>query len=1205
MEGMNNAASSLAALGNTLEQATGILTAANTTVQDIDKASTAVRTIAARLSNSTTELQELGESTDDVLATANLTAEMNAYGIAITDANGELLSTYEILGNIANAWDELDTTQRAAIASTVAGTRQQAIFYSIMANWEEAEEIAGSAEAATNSLQNAQEEYLNSIEGQMAQLSASWEDFSTNLLDSDLVKTLVNILELITNILNNVVSAGDGTIVKIALVTAAVGLLWGALSILKKVLNSLYNSIGNAIVKSINLSGSLDGVSTAAGTASMKLKNVASSALALVAAFAVFTVVSMILENFGGTASSVAKIVIGAITAITAAIMAFNTSNPFGWIVLAVSAVSMAVEGINDLIQAHSLDGLIDKANEAKEAWQEAADALEETTEKLQDINDQIDELNGKDSLTLVDEQQLAYLKQEAAILEQLQSQQEAAAEQAEKESIDATKTAIDKLNSQKDNSLEDNVWWGILASAFNPWAMGIWSLIDEGKQTQEEIIDDILSDWDNATDEEKTRVLDYLNQMQELLGDYEYQLPEYDENGNLVKGLEDWQEEINSMLDEEYEVFDKYSVATGAADEAWASILSRVKYSNAVNTLTEYVNGLKNTSEITQESLEGLGDEVNELFAYLNEVGLWDGKNWDELIASIVELRDGMASLVALSVTDNIDAITDKYEALSDALKDVADNAVVSLDSLEKLAESYPSLLEKYFTKTLGGYTLNSNYSDKSNFEILQAMALTDLETYQKTLEDAQETLSGLTYGDFDYETALKNVAIAQDNLNLQTTEWATILREAYIDEQTESLEGKQDALEDQLDIYKELIDIRKDLLETYQEEVNYQKELAKKQKTVADLQTELALARLDTSAAGQARVRELQSELEEAQDELDEYTFEHAVEDITKKLDDSYNEYEAFIQKQIDKLADELDNIGTKLVNALGEVKGAIETTNSTSDMADLYLKIMSQLESGMSSSVASDYVEAVKNGDYETADTLFSAAQEASNNYVEPEAPAAEKTWDELTAEKMSKLSGAQGSGIKRNNKGDNGEVVYKGKTYYVESGGDDTSLYTAAYDVNHYGDRDIFYYDGELYGCLDKSIVKLQQRAHSYKESSTEGYVALKKAAKAAGVYHAGGFVGDFTSMASNEEFAKLLKGEFVSTPQQMDNFMRYTLPALRTSGDSQNIFNSPLVSIQTGEITKDSLPEFKKIVNEAVKRVKTEMESALSRTRRSA
>ena len=109
------------------------------------------------------------------MATADLAKQMQAYGVAILDSNGQLKSTYAILNDLSKVWDDLDTTSRAAIANMLAGTRQQAAFYSIIQNWSDAQEIVADAGAATGSLMDAQATRLDSIEGKLEQLQATWE----------------------------------------------------------------------------------------------------------------------------------------------------------------------------------------------------------------------------------------------------------------------------------------------------------------------------------------------------------------------------------------------------------------------------------------------------------------------------------------------------------------------------------------------------------------------------------------------------------------------------------------------------------------------------------------------------------------------------------------------------------------------------------------------------------------------------------------------------------------------------------------------------------------------------------------------------------------------------------------------------------------------------------------------------------------------
>ena len=99
------------------------------------------------------------------------------------------------------------------------------------------------------------------------------------------------------------------------------------------------------------------------------------------------------------------------------------------------------------------------------------------------------------------------------------------------------------------------------------------------------------------------------------------------------------------------------------------------------------------------------------------------------------------------------------------------------------------------------------------------------------------------------------------------------------------------------------------------------------------------------------------------------------------------------------------------------------------------------------------------------------------------------------------------------------------------------------------------------------------------------------------------YHTGGFVGGHAYLGSNEEFAKLLEGEFVSTPAQMQKFMEKTLPQIANyeTSSSKNEFNAPLIEISCGSVTNESIPKLEQIVSDAVQEIKKQLDSGLSRT----
>ena len=987
-EAMNNAASALASNGNTLQEAIGIVTAANASLQNVSKASTAVRTIAARISASTAELEELGEDAGSILSTADLDTKMRAFGVAVSGANGELRSTYAILGDLAQKWDTFNDAERAAIADMLAGTRQQNAFYSIMQNWNDAANVVDNAAKGVGSLQDAQEKYVDSIEGRTNKLKAAWEEFSTTLLDSGIVKFFVSFLEILAKVLNAIFSLGNGFIAKAGLISAAA---IGLIAVFKKIGISL-KALKAAFIKfkaTLNITATgIKGFFMTVGAAMKKF-------LADNAPILIITTITTLMTSLEGKAKGFVELGVGLAAILVTAIIigvksidtvvkGFMASNPIGWILAAAAAVASVVKGIIDSVKSFnpSYEDLKEEAKEAISQWKAAEEELNEVNDKLEEINKQIDEINSKDSLSIVDKEQLKYLSQEKANLEALREAQEKEAKREKNKAADSISTALKKYNKDKKSKL-----------------------------------DKALSNYANASEGDKDLVSQAIKEYAELLDGFDF-------------GDSD---ATDQHLREYYSILDRYNLKTGNAALTWKRVLNDTRFS-------EEVEALQKLADSQAFDMNDISKAAPKFLEYLDSIGIYserDEASITALVQSIKDLREKLAVKEKISFTDDIDIMQDKFDSLSNALGDIDNNGVISMDNIAKIidkdAEGYPTLLKKYFRYVEGiGYKLAEEWAGKSKSDILTAMAKDEIQNYVNELSQAQETLDGMTEENEDYETAVANVATAQENLNTKITEWATILREQAIEDETERLEKLQDALEDQADKYKELIAIRKDLLSTYKEEVSYQKELAKKQKTVADLQTQLSLAMLDKSASGQAKVRDLQEQLLNAQDALDEYTLEKAIDDLTSQLDEDYDAYKEFIQDEIDKI---------------------IETINNLAN-------------------------------------------------------------------------------------------------TFKIDLTPND---------------------DGSITGIAS---------------------------------HHSGGFVGNMVTLKSNEEFAKLLNGELVSTPRQMDDFMRKTLPQMLSyDGGNQAVINnnSPLVEIRCGNISEDTMPQLKNLVSQVISKIEENMKDALTRT----
>lgn len=202
-EALTRSAASLAAAGNTLEESIALITAANSVIQDPDVVGTAMKTLSMYLRASKTEAEEIGIDTDGMAdSVSKLRQEIKSLtGVDIMKNKDEFKSTIQILREIAEVWDDLSDVTQANIMERLAGKRQGNVLASIMTNWDVAENALTAALDSNGSAVAENEKYLDSIDGKINKLKASYEDLSSSLLNSGAIKFVVDGLNGIVNVL--------------------------------------------------------------------------------------------------------------------------------------------------------------------------------------------------------------------------------------------------------------------------------------------------------------------------------------------------------------------------------------------------------------------------------------------------------------------------------------------------------------------------------------------------------------------------------------------------------------------------------------------------------------------------------------------------------------------------------------------------------------------------------------------------------------------------------------------------------------------------------------------------------------------------------------------------------------------------------------------------------------------------------------------
>ena len=204
---MKRSASALVEAGNTIEQSVGLYTAAQTIVQDADVVGTALKTLSMRLRGTKTDLEAAGLDVEGLASsTSALRSEILALAnVDIMKSATEFKSTYEMLRDLSKVWDKLEETSRARVLELVAGKRMASTVAAIINNFDIAEKVVGLNYSGSALKEN--EKYLESINGRIDVLKASYEELSQTVLDSGLVKAFVDIGNAAVNAFNWLFSA--------------------------------------------------------------------------------------------------------------------------------------------------------------------------------------------------------------------------------------------------------------------------------------------------------------------------------------------------------------------------------------------------------------------------------------------------------------------------------------------------------------------------------------------------------------------------------------------------------------------------------------------------------------------------------------------------------------------------------------------------------------------------------------------------------------------------------------------------------------------------------------------------------------------------------------------------------------------------------------------------------------------------------------
>lgn len=758
-EALLRSASALAAGNNTLDESIALVTTANTIVQNPEAVGTTMKTISMYLRAAKTEAEEAGESTEGM---ANSVSELRSEILALTGNKVDIQvdedtfkSTYQIIKEISQVWDELTDVSQANILEMLGGKRNSNVVAALIENFDIAESVVEDSANAAGSALAENEKYLDSINGKIAEFKATFQEFSVSLIDSDFVKGVVefgtgllNVLNILTQLIDKV--GGLNTVLAVTVGIIATVKMNSILKFFKDVYTNVTKFIGNfSKLKSVITAYNSAQLSSLSGIQRMDaaLKAVGISASTAQIAFAAFTL------------------------ALTAGIAIYN-------------AVKQSHE---EMLQA---------ARDSASEYNQTAESLDSYKAKIAELKTSIDSGNLSEAEAYDARQQLLQIQsevisaygEEAGALDLLKMSADEAAD-----AIDGVARALASENLTKNSSAIDEAiskmeevkeyWSGNGVAGAIGWTdtnEAVTSAIQEAVSKYENAYLEYTSEnktggkWmilhveANAEDARET-IVGLSEDFRNIKKEFEAQGIDIDEvfpsDDTFAERFETVLGNIDSIIDQYGEIYEQqivwkiaaepeYSTIMDAADDAKEALNEAITNTDAsdedralafqdVITSIDTVQTLLNNTDFgsedsgVREYLQGVLDELNELASgYVLEI---------ELETKLKNPEDSMSQMLqdAIDVFKKDGGTVDPYEILNIGLE--YENSGKANNRHAVLTEEEQAYVSLKFAADQYGITVEELISLLSELGYASSTNADAMSTTATSYDSLSETVTGV----------------------------------------------------------------------------------------------------------------------------------------------------------------------------------------------------------------------------------------------------------------------------------------------------------------------------------------------------------------------------------------------------------------------------------------------------------------------------
>lgn len=197
-DALTRVASSARSTGTSIEEVTAIMsTLIEVTQESPSSLGNSLKTLMARFN-------KVNEETGEFNASINETQKaFESVGIKFTDANGQIKPFYDLLSELNSVWKDLDGNTKSYIATASAGANQRNRFLAIMENFNKVQSNHNELLNSEGTLTESYGIYVDSLEAKLNKLKNTLQEGMTKIVDSDIVKALLIVLDSIAQLVIN------------------------------------------------------------------------------------------------------------------------------------------------------------------------------------------------------------------------------------------------------------------------------------------------------------------------------------------------------------------------------------------------------------------------------------------------------------------------------------------------------------------------------------------------------------------------------------------------------------------------------------------------------------------------------------------------------------------------------------------------------------------------------------------------------------------------------------------------------------------------------------------------------------------------------------------------------------------------------------------------------------------------------------------